>query len=211
MFLETLFWVAVFLLAMLIALFMFYRFCFLRKPGREVPRGDVVVSPADGRIVRIVEFSSGKPLNVRKGLLGRCRLLIGDVAKEGYLIVIMMTPLDVHYQRSPIGGEILSVSYRKGLFLNAIAGARSMLASVENERNEILIGSSRLRVKVVQVAGLLARRIRCFVRPKQKIHKGEELGLICLGSQVLLVIPKLGLEVREGQKVIDGETVIARF
>jgi len=57
----------------------------------------------------------------------------------------------------------------------------------------------------------LARRISCFVRPNQKIHKGEEIGLISLGSQVLLVIPNLKLLVKEGQRVVDGETIIARF
>ncbi len=192
--------------------FIFYRFWFLRKPKRDIPLGDVVVSPASGKIVRILEFGSRMDeLDVRKGLLGKVRLLVKDVAKEGFMVVIMMTPFDVHYQRSPVKGMIESVIYRKGSFLNAVKDASSLQA-LENEKNEVTISNRRLgKLKVVQVAGFLARRITCFVRPKQKIHKGEELGLISLGSQVLLVIPKLKLEVVEGQKVVDGKTIIAKF
>lgn len=190
--------------------FLFYRFYFLRRPARLVPGGRAIVSPASGRIVRIVEVKGGRPVSVSKGLLGKVRLLTKDTINEGYVIVIMMTPFDVHYQRSPLESVVEGVRYSKGRFLNVVKDAAS-LASLENERNEILLRTDIGKVKVVQVAGFLARRIRCFLKPKQKIHKGEEIGLICLGSQVMLVIPKLRLAVKEGQKVIDGETVVARF
>lgn len=191
---------------------LFYRFWFLRKPKRDIPVGDVVVSPASGKIVKILKFGSRMDeLDIRKGLLGKVKILIKDIAKEGFIIVIMMTPFDVHYQRSPVKGIVKSIRYRKGSFLNAVKDASSLRA-LENEKNEVTISNLKTgKVKVVQVAGFLARRISCFVRTKQKIHKGEELGLISMGSQVLLVIPKLKLEVEEGQKVIDGETIIAKF
>lgn len=198
--------------AALALFFLFYRFYFLRKPGRKVPAGNVIVSPACGKIVKIMIVGGrAKGTKVNKGLFGKVDLLVNDTIKKGYLIVIMMTPFDVHYQRAPVDGVVEKVSYRKGRFLNAVKDAASMQA-LQNERNEIVISHSRIgRIKVVQVAGFLARRIRCFARPKQKIHKGGEIGLICLGSQVLLVVPELDLLVEEGQRVLDGETIIARF
>jgi len=192
------------------AVVMFYRFYFLRKPVRKSIPGNVVVSPADGKIVRIIEIKAGKPVQVSKGLLGRFGLLTSDTIKDGYVIVIMMTPLNVHYQRAPLDGSVEKVKYSEGRFFNAMKSAASLTA-LENERNEILLSTKIGKVKVVQVAGFLARRIRCFLKPKQKVHKGGEIGLICLGSQVLLVMPKLRLSVKEGQRVVDGETIIARF
>ncbi len=210
-FAAVLIWTFVVLLVASGILLIFYRFVFLRRPDRNVPKGDVLVSPASGRVARIIRIDKGGGVSVRKGLVGRVKLLVGDTVKRGYVVVIVMTPFDVHFQRCPVDAEVRDVSYRKGKFLNAVRDASS-LQSLQNERNEILLHNARIgSFKVVQVAGFLARRISCFVRPKQKIHKGEELGLISLGSQVLLVIPEMDIEVRPGQKVVDGETVIARF
>ncbi|MBW2972483.1 phosphatidylserine decarboxylase [Candidatus Woesearchaeota archaeon] len=203
--------VFVIILAVVAVLFLFYRFYFLRKPERKVPGGRVIVSPASGKVVRILDIGKEGYKTVEKGLLGRVKLLTKDVGDAGYLIVIMMTPFDVHFQRAPADGRVEKVSHRKGKFLNAVKDAESMQA-LENENNSILMSCPGIgRIKVVQVAGFLARRIRCFVCPKQKIHKGEEIGLICLGSQVILVTPKLKIRVKEGQRVVDGETIIAGF
>ena len=191
---------------------LFYRFYFLRKPKRKVTKNNVIVSPASGKIVRIVKFGNKtERIDLEKGLLGKFKLLVKDTTKSGQVIVIMMTPFDVHYQRSPISGTIEKTMHKKGRFLNAVHNASSMI-TLQNEKNEILIRHNKLGlIKVVQIAGFLARRIHCFVKPKQKIHKGEELGLISLGSQVILVMPPLKLLVDEGQRVVDGETIIARF
>lgn len=200
------------LLLLAVVLLLLYRFYFLRKPSRKVPVGDVIISPADGKIVRILEVGKGAGrLKVDKGLLGRVDLLTKDVIKKGYVIVIMMTPLNVHYQRAPVPGTVEKTRHSKGLFLNAVKDAQS-LSALQNEKNEIVISNRKIgRVKVVQVAGFLARRIRCFVKKGQKLDIGEEIGLICLGSQVILVVPELKLNVKEGQKVVDGQTIIARF
>ncbi|MBN1544575.1 phosphatidylserine decarboxylase [Candidatus Woesearchaeota archaeon] len=199
-------------LAAIALLSVFYRFYFLRKPRRDVPAGDVLVSPASGKVVRIISIGDGvASAGISKGLLGKIDLLVRDTIKRGYVIVIMMTPFDVHFQRAPADCVVEKVSYTRGRFLNAVKDAASLRALV-NERNEILLRHRRVgKLKVVQVAGFMARRIRCFVRPKQKIHKGGELGLICLGSQVILVIPDVKVLVSEGQKVVDGETAVARF
>lgn len=191
--------------------FLFYKFYFLRNPKRVVPLGNVLVSPANGKVVRIVKLGCRNEEIVDKGLFGKVHLLVKDVVKDGYLIVIMMTPFNVHYQRSPIEGIVEKTTYSKGLFVNAVKDASS-LVTLENEKNEIIIKNKKIgRIKVVQVAGFLARRIKCFVRPDEKVDKCQDIGLICLGSQVLLVIPKLKLAVKENDIVIDGETVIARF
>lgn len=203
---------ALFLIMLLLSIFLlFYRFWFLRKPERRIPEGDSIVSPANGRIARIIEIDKQRTAEISKGLLGKLNLVVKDTVKSGYLIVIVMTPMHVHYQRSPVDGKVLNIRYRKGRFINVVKDASS-LRSLQNERNEMIISNKRIgKIKVVQVAGFLARRISCFVKKNQKIHKGEELGLISLGSQVLLVLPELKLQVKEGQEVIDGETVIARF
>lgn len=204
--------VILFLAVVAAVLLMLYRFYFLRKPQRIMPEGNVVVSPADGKVVRIlrVDKSAGK-LKIDKGILGRINLLTEDTINKGHIIVIMMTPLNVHFQRSPVPGKVENIKHTRGLFLNAVKDAASLNA-LHNEKNEIIIHNRKIgRIKVVQVAGFLARRIRCFVKKGQKLDKGEEIGLICLGSQVILVIPDLRLEIKEDQKVIDGQTIIARF
>jgi phosphatidylserine decarboxylase len=212
---ELFFWFFFLIFFLVCITILFYRFYFLRKPARKIPAENVLVSPANGRISRIIKIEKSaaaeSKITLKKGVLGRISLLTKDVVKKGYLIVIVLTPFNVHFQRSPMNGAVEKIVYKKGLFMNAMKASGSLRA-LENERNEIIINNSRIgRIKVVQVAGFLARRIRCFVHPKQKVHKGEELGLICLGSQVLLVVPELKLCIREGQKVIDGETVVAKF
>jgi phosphatidylserine decarboxylase len=194
-----------------LALLLLYRFYFLRKPIRTLPPENTIVSPANGTIARIIDIKKRKKEVVNKGLLGKVDVLVKDVARSGYLIVIVMTPFNVHYQRSPVQGVVQSTRHTKGRFLNAVKDARSLQA-LRNEKNEMVIRHGKIgKIKVVQVAGFLALRIRCFIKPKQKLHKGEEIGLICLGSQVILVMPRLKLDVKEGQQVIDGETIIARF
>ena len=185
---------------------LFWRCWFLRLPARNIPKKGIV-SPAYGRVVKIINFS-GTSVRVPKGMRGIVNTLTSDVAKTGSVIVTMLTPLDVHYQRSPVDGVVEKITYRKGKFKNAVFGA-GKLAGIENEKNEILIKFGSQRVKVVQVAGAAARRIECYVKKGQKVKKGEVIGLINFGSQVLLVLPKKKLKIKNGQRVVDGETVIA--
>jgi phosphatidylserine decarboxylase len=206
-------WIIFILCAVCASSLLFYRLYFLRKPKRDIPEDNTIISPADGKIVRILDIKGRKSTGLPKGLIGKVNLLTYDVADSCHVIVIMMTPLNVHYQRSPLSGTVQEVRYSEGKFINAVKDASS-LAALENEKNGILIKNKAIgSLKVVQVAGFLARRIRCFVKKGQKIDKGGELGLICLGSQVILVLPKgkVRLVVKEGQRVTDGETVIARF
>src|SRR6185503_8463340 len=102
-----------------IALFLFWRLWFIRQPKRTVPAKGIV-APASGRIIKIVPFKDGKAKDIPKGMLGKVKAITSDVAREGSLIVIMLTPLDVHYQRSPASGTVKTITYTKGAFKNAV-------------------------------------------------------------------------------------------
>lgn len=198
----------------LLALFLFllYKCVFLRNPKRKIPAGNNIVSPADGKIVRILDVND-KPLKLKKGLMGKINALVRDVSKSAYVIVIVMNLHNVHYQRSPAEGEVEKIKYSKGKFQNAVANASSLRA-LENEKNEILIKNEKIgKIKVIQIAGILARRIVCFAKEKQKLNKGRLIGLIKLGSQVVLILPKnkINLKAKENQKVRAGETIIAEI
>jgi phosphatidylserine decarboxylase len=203
----VLLWILAVIIVAAIAIVAFWKLYFLRLPARTVPKVGIV-SPASGRVVRIIRFRKGKPIDVPKGLLGRAKTITADVAKDGTIVVIMLTPMDVHFQRAPADGIVRGVAYQKGKFNNAVFGAGDLHA-FENEQNAILLQTKQGTMKVVQVAGVLARRIECYVRKGQKVKKGEVIGLINLGSQVMLILPKQGIKVKVGQKVTDGETIIA--
>ncbi len=200
-----------------ILFFVYWRFYFLRDPVREIPPNEnFVLSPTDGRVVKILEFDNKgkkKEIKVKKGLIGKIRTITKDVADKGYLICIMMTPLDVHFQRTPIEGTVKYTKHQKGKFVNAVVGANSLKA-LENEKNEILIYNKKkkIRAKVIQIAGFVARRIECYVKKNEKLLPGEKIGLINLGSQVVLIIPKIKkLKIKEGQYVYGGTSVIGEI
>jgi phosphatidylserine decarboxylase len=190
----------------LIVLFvLFWRFIFLRDPERKIPQGNIIICPADGKINRIMHLDE-KNFELRKGALGRFQTVSGDVAPRTIIISIVMTPLNVHVQRAPINGRVVDIRYVKGRFENAITGK----IAINNERNEILIQGEKIKVKVIQIAGAVARRIECFIIKDQLVKSGQRIGRINLGSQVSLILPAgIRLNVKEGQKVKAGETIIA--
>jgi phosphatidylserine decarboxylase len=121
-------------------------------------------------------------------------------------ISIFMSVLDVHINRSPVSGKIEKIAYKPGKFLNADLDK----ASEENERNGFVIEAGRGKVAVVQVAGLIARRIVCFAREGEAIAAGERIGMIRFGSRVDVYLPQgTHTLVAEGQYAIAGETVLA--
>lgn len=202
----------------LILIILFYKFWFLRNPKRKIPPGDNVVSPADGKIVKIIEYDQENlpeegGFKIKEDKLGKVLVKTRDISAQGWLIVISMNIHNMHRQKAPLDGEIISIKYSTGKFLNAIRRAHNMRAALENENNEILMKTSIGKIKVVQVAGVVAARIVCFVKPGQSVKKGENLGLIKFGSQVILVIPKnnLELKVKEKNKVKAGSSIIAEI
>ena len=212
---NYLFMLKTFIIVLVVAVVMvllFWKFWFCRKPERTVPDGDVIVSPANGKIVNIIEFDQEK-LTIEKGKWGKISTLVDDVSKEGTLVSIMMTPLNVHFQRAPFDGKVIDKKYVPGKFLDAVKDAKEMKATLENEHNEILFElKNRLKIKVIQIAGFLARRIHDFVEIGQSVEKGQEIGFIDLGSQVTIILPKeIEVVAKVGDVVIDGESIIGQL
>lgn len=198
---------AALLFLLLIAFYLYFN----RSPVRAVPPGKSVVSPADGKIIEIIDvlnLGKKKSIRIKKGWAGKIRTLASDVSKHCYIVVIFMSPFDAHLQRAPVEGKVISVKHTKGKF----HPASSIAAMVENEKNEIVIRNRKIgKVKVIQAAGLFVRRIESFVKKNESILKGQKLGRIKLGSQVVLIMPDLHLKVRKGDKVKAGETIIAEY
>jgi phosphatidylserine decarboxylase len=200
-----LFTVAITIVLTVAAFFLFWRFWFLRDPERIIPDGDNIVSPADGKVIRIINIHTDKP-TIEKGILGLIETETKDIRNACYLVSIFMSPLDVHVQRAPINGRIAHVEHMAGRFR-----AANSIRALENEHNEIIIDDVDC-VKVIQIAGFLARRIECFVKKGDRVIKGQKIGRINLGSQVSVILPKnIVLRIKEGERVTAGETVIADF
>lgn len=169
---------------------------FFRDPERVTPdRPGLVISPADG-VVSLMERATPPPeLGMPDAPLMR--------------VSVFMNVFNCHVNRTPITGEILNVAYRPGKFFNASLDK----ASVDNERMSLRIGlGTGQEFAVVQIAGLVARRIVCFVKAGDTLNTGERFGLIRFGSRVDVYLPD-GVEplVSVGQTMIAGETVLAEM
>src|SRR3990167_8438606 len=175
-------------------LFLFY---FYRDPKRLIPGGNNIVAPADGKIISIIDTSKNE-VKIKKGLLGKIKTLTNDVAGECYVISIFMSPFDVHINRAPIAGTVKSIKHTKGSFFKAY----DLEKSLGNEKNEIIIQNRNIKVKVIQIAGFLARRIKCYVKKNEKVNKGDKIGMIALSSQTTIIIPAgVDLKVKVNDKV----------
>ena len=166
---------------------------FFRDPPRVTPvRDGIVVSPADGRVSRITNAVPPPEMQLGDKPLPR--------------ISIFMSVFDCHVNRSPVAGRIEKISYREGKFINADLDK----ASENNERNSLVISVNKTRIGVVQIAGLVARRIVCFVTEGTSVGAGERIGMIRFGSRLDVYLPD-GVRpmVAEGQTAIAGETVLA--
>ncbi len=166
---------------------------FFRDPRRVTPvRDGLIVSPADGKISQVA--NAVPPLELELGAAPRTR------------ISIFMSVFDVHVNRTPASGQIEKIVYRAGKFLNADLDK----ASEDNERNGFVIRTAAGRIGVVQIAGLIARRIVTFVREGDAVDAGDRIGLIRFGSRVDVYLPEGGKAlVSEGQLALAGETVLA--
>ncbi len=163
---------------------------FFRNPERTAPAGEnLVIAPADGRVV-----------------------FVGEVTEERYImdralkVSIFMNVFNVHVNRAPESGTIKSITYNPGKFISADRDK----ASMDNEQNAIVMESvSGRKIGFVQIAGLVARRIVCWVRPGDTVSRGERFGLIMFGSRVDVYMPP-GTEARVavGDRTKAGETVI---
>ncbi len=167
---------------------------FFRSPRRVTPLGKgLIISPADGVIAKIEKAIPPKELKWSKKSLTR--------------ISIFLNVFDVHVNRIPVDGIISKVLYHPGKFFNASLDK----ASEHNERNSLLIKTpSGQEVLVIQIAGLIGRRILCDVLEGQDVQAGETFGMIRFGSRVDLYLPEgVNPQVVEGQRMLGGETIMA--
>lgn len=166
---------------------------FFRDPPRITPlREGLIVSPADGRVSQVVNALPPPELGLSERPLPR--------------ISIFMSVFDCHVNRTPVSGRIERMVYRAGKFISADLDK----ASEDNERNAFIIASPRARIGVVQIAGLIARRIVPFVQEGQAVAAGDRIGMIRFGSRVDVYLPEGGRAlVAEGQLALAGETVLA--
>jgi len=186
------FWQPVFWIGLILTLWCTY---FFRDPARVTPIDtELVISPADGRVAAVSLGVSPKELGM------------GEQTRRR--VSIFMSVFDCHVNRSPVAGKITRIVYTPGKFLNAELDK----ASEGNERNGFVIETAHGPVGVVQIAGLVARRIVCFGHEGDHLAQGERIGLIRFGSRLDVYLPvAASIVVAEGQTAIAGETVIARF
>lgn len=168
---------------------------FFRNPVRVTPiREGLVLAPADGRISMITQATPPAELEIGYEPLLR--------------ISIFLSVFDCHINRSPVAGRIERIVYRPGTFINADLDK----ASEDNERNSLVISTPNGQIGVIQIAGLVARRIVSFVHEGQTLGAGERFGLIRFGSRLDVYLPPgTPALVSEGQTAIAGETVLADF
>jgi phosphatidylserine decarboxylase len=178
------YWVA----GLLEGLFLFCAW-FFRDPERNIPQEpNVIVSPADGKVVEIIKESD--PL----------------LPNENYTRVsVFLNVFNVHVNRVPIAGKIEAVRYNKGKFLNAA----NHKASLDNEQNAILLNNGSTKILVKQIAGLIARRIVCGAKEGDDYELGQRFGLIRFGSRTDIFVPEgTTIKVKEGDIVSGGSSII---
>ena len=166
-------------------------FClnFFRDPERAVPSGPYAVSPADGKVMAVKQDDAG-----------------------GHRISIFLNIFDVHVNRTPIGGKVACVTYNKGRFL----AANQEDASAANEQNVItidgVIEGRSTRVVFKQIAGLIARRILCYVQAGNVVEAGQRIGLMKFGSRMDVFLgPEWDVLVKAGDRVSGGSSILARL
>lgn len=183
-------WLGLWPLAIAFGLLAAFMAFFFRDPTRKPPtEANVVVSPADGRVTRVSVLEEANE-------------------SSPTLVSIFLSPLDVHINRSPIAGEITSVSYMRGKFLIAT----DEKASLVNEQNVLTIKGDTITVVCKQIAGILARRIVCWKQAGECVALGERIGLIKFSSRTDLVLPpNVEVLVTVGARVRGGTTIIGRI
>jgi len=159
---------------------------FFRNPNRQIPEGaNLVVSPADGRVVKISRRDDGEQT-----------------------ISIFLNIFNVHVNRSPISGELEQLEYKRGKFKVAYDEEASRV----NEQNILTITGQGIRIVVRQVAGLIARRVICWKKPGYSLRRGELIGLIRFGSRVDVELPaRVKILVKIGDQVRGGSSVLGEY
>ena len=179
------------ILSLILSIWVYY---FFRDPERYPINDDnYLVSPADGVVSQISEVDGPKEMGLEN--------------KKYTRVSIFMNVFDCHVNRTPASGKIVKIYYKSGKYINASLDK----ASEENERNYLKVESKDgNELILVQIAGLIARRIVCEVKENEEIKQGDRFGMIRFGSRVDLYFENYQLMIRQNQKTIGGETIIAK-
>ncbi len=171
------------LLFLIIAAFICY---FFRNPDREIPKGrNLVVSPADGKVVKIAQS-----------------------AKGARTISIFLNIFNVHVNRCPIEGQLKQLEYKRGKFKVAFDEEASRV----NEQNILTIAGQGVQIEVRQIAGLIARRVVCWKEPGKNLERGERIGLIRFGSRVDITLPEnVRILAKVGDHVKGGSSILGEY
>ena len=175
------------------ALGLLFLFClnFFRDPVRSIPVDKtIVVSPADGKVVRIEEIDDP------------------DLGGPARLVSIFLNVFNVHVNRVPFTAKVSDFAHKSGNFI----AAYDHKASDENERTNILFSTKYFNYRVMQIAGLIARRIHCYAEVDKEMKKGDRLGFIMFGSRTDIIFPSsMEIRVAIGEKVKGGKTIIGKI
>ena len=179
------------IIAGIFSLLLVFSLNFFRDPDRKIPEGNnVIISPADGKVTTVTTINDP------------------DVGENSKLISIFLNIFNVHANRIPISGKVISVSSKDGQFVSAF---RHDAVDV-NEQTITVLDTSIGVVKVKQIAGLIARRILCYAKSGENMNKGDRLGFIMFGSRTDVILPSsVNINIKVGQRVIGTETIIGYF
>ena len=164
---------------------------FFRDPIRKAPLNDsLMISPADGKIIRVDKINDDQ------------------VGKNASRISIFLNVFNVHVNRIPLRAKVSEVLYKSGGFI----AAYDHKASDENERTSILFRTKKFNYRILQIAGLIARRIHCYAEIDREMNQGDRLGFIMFGSRTDIIFPSsVEITVKIGDKVKGGESVIGQI
>tara|TARA_B100000945_G_scaffold209600_1_gene168687 strand:+ start:36 stop:683 length:648 start_codon:yes stop_codon:yes gene_type:complete len=179
------------LIGLVLTIWVYY---FFRDPDRvSINDDNYLISPADGLVLQVQDTNGPKELNLED--------------KKFKKVSIFMNVFDCHVNRTPCSGKVTEILYKPGKFLNASLDK----ASEDNERNYYKISnSSGEEIIVVQIAGLIARRIVCEVKEKDELNQGDRIGMIRFGSRADIYFENYNPLVKVNQKTIAGETILAK-
>ena len=179
------------IIAGIFSLLLVFSLNFFRDPDRKIPEGNnVIISPADGKVTTVTTINDP------------------DVGENSKLVSIFLNIFNVHANRIPISGKVISVSSKDGQFVSAF---RHDAVDV-NEQTITVLDTSIGVVKVKQIAGLIARRILCYAKSGENMNKGDRLGFIMFGSRTDVILPSsVNINIKVGQRVVGTETIIGNF
>jgi phosphatidylserine decarboxylase len=206
--------ITIIIIWIIIIWYLFYIFWFLRNPERlEINDNSKFISPANGKIVQILQRDQ-QEIPVTKKHHQAFKTFTDDVAQSGYVISIMMTPLNVHYQRASLSAKLIKQTSTPWNFLNAIKLNQLNNIIFENERNEMLRETDDwFTYKIIQIAWKLARRIVPMTNIWENKTQWDTIGLIKFWSQVTIILPYTNVDilVKTWDIVIDWKTIIANI